>query len=317
MSEVQEQPVESQEVESQDEESSVTDSVEEVQDQLEGEQEESQEASEKKEEEVKAEAKNQLKKKLKAKIDGKEEEVELDFENDEELLRYVQKAKAFDKRAQEFTSLQKQVDKFLGDLKSNPASILKELGLNFDELAEKHLEQLVEEAKKSPEQIEREKLEAELKSMKEEKDRIAEEKEEAEMERLRNHYASQIETDIDQALSDSNSTLPRKNPFVIKRIAETMMLAIQNGMSDITPKQVIPLVEEQFKKDLQSMFAVMPEEVLEKLVGEDNFERVRKKRLQRNKKPISSASQISETGKKSEVGNKKEEVVDYSKFFGI
>jgi len=52
----------------------------------------------------------ELKKKLKIKVDGEEFEEELDFNDEEGLKRHIQKAKAFDKRAKEFSKYKADVD---------------------------------------------------------------------------------------------------------------------------------------------------------------------------------------------------------------
>ena len=225
----------------------------------------------------------ELKKKLKLKVDGEEFEEELDFNDEDRLKRALQKEKAFDKRSQEWASYQKQVNQFMEALKSNPGDVLRQMGHDLDELAYNHLQQAVEEAKKSPEQLAQEKMQKELEDLKAEKERLSKEKEEAELERLKNEEAAKIENDIKSALDDTETILPKKNPWVLRKVAETMILAIQNGYPEVTASQVIPLVEQQFMNDLQSMFDVFPEEVIEKVVKKQNLDRYRKKRLGRKK----------------------------------
>jgi len=221
----------------------------------------------------------ELKKKLKLKIDGQEFEEEIDFNDDENLKKHLQKSKAFDKRLKEFSGYKAQVDQLLEMLQNDPESLLEKMGYNVDDLAEKRLSRKIEEMKKTPEQIEREKMEKELEDLRKEKKKAEEDRQKAELERMRNEQAQAIENDISSALEDSKSMLPKNNPLVMQRIAQTMLMAMRNGYSEVTAKDVIPLVEKQWKEELNEFFNVLPEDTLEMLVGKQNFDRLRKKRL--------------------------------------
>lgn len=241
-----------------------------------------------------AEAK-ELKKKLKLKVDGQEFEEEIDFNDEESLKRHLQKSKAFDRRLKEFSTYKNQVDAALEMLQKDPETFLEKMGLNVDEFAEKRLSRKIEEMKKSPEQIAREKMEKELSDLREEKKRIEEDRQKIEIENLRNQAAQEIENDITSALDDVKSILPKKNPLVLQRIAQTMLLAMQNGYSEVTAKDVIPLVEKQWKQELNEFFSVIPEEALEMLVGKPNLDKYRKKKISsRPKVNTSTARQIAQ-----------------------
>lgn len=235
-----------------------------------------------------------LKKKLKLKVDGEDIEEELSWDDEETLKKHLQKSKAFDKRVKDFTNYKTQVDHLMDMLKNNPEEVLEKMGLNVDELAEKRLAKKVEELKKSPEQLEREKMQKELEDLRKEKKRIEEEKQQAELEKMRNEQAQKIETDIQTALDDSKSILPKKNPLVMQRVAQTMLLAMQQGYKDVTAKDVIPLVEKQWKQELNELFAVLPEETIEMLVGKNNLDRYRKKRISaaKSKPQTQTANQV-------------------------
>lgn len=233
-----------------------------------------------------------LKKKLILKVDGEEFEEEIDFSNDEELKKHYQKSKAFDKRAKEFSSYKSQVDQLLKMLEEDPESVLEKMGKDVDSLAEKRLTRKIEEMKKSPEQIEKEKMEKELKDLREEKKKSKETAEQFELERMRNEHAQQIETDISTALDSTKSILPKKNALVLQRISATMLMAMKNGYPDVTAKDVIPLVEKQWREELNEFFSVIPEETIEKLVGKDNLDRVRKTRVAQNKAKTLTAKQL-------------------------
>lgn len=275
------------------------------------------EAAEKSGEISKKEAKD-LKKKLKLKVDGQEIEEEIDFNDDEGLKKHLQKSRAFDKRLKEFSSFKSQVDTLLEQLKNDPESVLEKLGYNVDDMAAKRLERKVEEMKKSPEQLEKEKMAQELEDLRKEKKRIEEEKQQAELEKMRNEQAQQIETDISEALESAKSILPKNNPLVMQRVAQTMLMAMQNGYENVTAKDVIPLVEKQWREELNGLFNVLPEETLEMLVGKTNLDRYRKTRINANKpKPKTETAKqiVKDTGIKQQKENSKPEPKKFNKVF--
>jgi hypothetical protein len=232
-----------------------------------------------------------MKRKLKLKVDGEEIEEEFDFADDERMKRELQKARAFDKRAPEYANFKKQVDQLMEMLQKDPTSVLSQLGHNIDELAEGYLKRRIEEAKKSPQQLAQEKMEKELKEARSESEKLKKEKETAELEKLRNEHASMIEKDIQSSLEKAETILPKKNPWVLRQIAQTMLLAMKNGHPEVKVSDVIPFVETQFRDDLKSMFDIFPEEVIEKVVGKNNLDRIRKKRI-KEQKPTQTANQV-------------------------
>jgi hypothetical protein len=252
---------------------------------------------------TKQEAK-ELKKILKLKVDGQEFEEEVDFNDEEGLKKHLQKSKAFDKRLKEFSQYKSQVDSIIEQLKQDPESILEKLGLDVDQLAEKRLSRKVEEMKKSPEQIEREKMQKELEDLRKEKKSAEESREKSELERMRNEQAQKIEVDITDALDSAKSILPKKNPLVMQRVAQTMLMAMQNGYENVTAKDVIPLVEKQWRSELNEFFNVLPEETIEMLVGKENLSRYRKKQVSSNRPKVQTATakQVAkDTGTRQEV----------------
>jgi glutamyl/glutaminyl-tRNA synthetase len=224
-----------------------------------------------------------LKKKLKLKVDGEEFEEEVDWNNEDEIKKHYQKSRAFDKRVKEFTGYKSQVEQLLHMLENDPEALLEKMGKNVDEMAEKRLSRKIEEMKKSPEQLEREKMEKELKDLREEKKKALEDQQRAEEENLRNKTANEIENEIMSALDDAKSILPKKNPLVLQRISAAMLLAIKNGYPQVSVKDVIPLVEKQWKQELNEFFGVTSEEALEQLVGKANLDKYRKSKVSQKK----------------------------------
>jgi hypothetical protein len=178
---------------------------------------------------------------------------------------------------QEAAGLKKLYESEVSRLKQDPFSVLSELGLDPDQLAEMRIQQRIEEMKKSPEQVEREKIQAELQAAREESRKLKEERETEQFEKLKEQAAVQIETEIEQAL-DSHKTLP-KSRHIVKRIADSMLWAINNGYQDVTAEDVMPLVEKEWREEMSRLMDDSPEDVLEQLIGQRNIERLRAKRL--------------------------------------
>lgn len=244
----------------------------------------------------------ELKKKLKLKVDGREIEDEIDFNDEEGLKKRLQKAHGFDAKSREFATLKTQTEQLLKMLQEDPEGLLEKMGLNVDELAEKRLSRKVEEMKKSPQELEAEKMRKELEDLRTEKKKAEDARKQAELESMRNQQAQQIENDITSALDDAKSILPKKNPLVMQRVAQTMLMAMQRGYTGVTAKDVIPLVEKQWQQELNELFSVSSEEVIEKLVGQSNMDRYRKKRLANRPKGQTQTPKqvVKDTGKKVE-----------------
>lgn len=271
-----------------------------------------------------AELKKMLKS-LKVKYNGKEIDEELPFEipDDPKAIEYMKKqiqmSKLAQSKSQEFSKLQQEAVDFLKELKSNPRKVLSDpsIGIDLKKLAVEMIEEEVANSKKSPEQLEREKLETELKELKKEREKEKEESKTREFERLQKQELERYDVLMGQALEKSN--LP-KSPYIVKKMADYMLMAINAG-HDVTPDDVLPLVEEEMKSDLKEMFAIMPEDVIENFIGKDVFEKVRKKKLNKIKQSQPLATKTSTP----DVGQAKKEDSDASKlpkksfrdFFGV
>jgi len=244
--------------------------------------------------------------KLKLKVDGKEYDEELPFEIDEDnsqareyLTRQAQLAKASQKRMAEYGQLEKEVRSFIDELKKNPKKILSDpsIGVDIKKFAAQILEEEIENSRKSPEQLEKEKLENELRELKEQTKREKEEMSAKEFERLQEREYERYDQLMTNALEKTD--LP-KTPYTVKKIAEYMSMAVQNGL-DVTPEDVIPLVREEMTNDLKEMFAVMPEDVIESIIGKDVVGKLRKKQLAKAKQapPVPVKAAIKDVGQSS------------------
>lgn len=250
------------------------------------------------EQEAKEEEIRELKKKLKLKVNGKELEKEIDFNDEENLVKELQKAAAFDSKAEETAQYRKQLEAILGGLQSNPGALLAELGLDVDELAYNHLNRIVEEAQKSPEQIEQEKMKARLEELEAEREQLAQEKAHAEQERMKDEAAAQIQDQILGELDGYEGILSKDDPEVIGDIARAMYRYMQAGQ-DVDVKDVIPVVEERYLEKLRSRAQNWDEKTFNKIFGKKKMDELRKTRVKRKKAKTETARQIAETGVKT------------------
>jgi hypothetical protein len=222
------------------------------------------------------EVKNLIKE-FQLKVNGKVINKKIDLSDETNLRNELQLAAAARQSMQEAANLKKLYESEVSRLKQDPFSVLAELGLDPDQLAEMRIQQRIEEMKKSPEQIERERIQAELQAAREESRKLKEERESEQFEKLKEQAAAQIETEIEQAL-DAHKTLP-KSRHIVKRIADSMLWALNNGFDDVTAEDVMPLVEKEWRDEMSRLMDDSPEDILEQLIGQRNIERLRAKRL--------------------------------------
>jgi hypothetical protein len=190
---------------------------------------------------------------------------------------------------QEMAELKKIYSQEIDRLRNDPFSVLQELGIDPDELSYSHLEKKVLESQKSPEEQERDRLQKELEELRGKAKQDEERRIKAEQSRLQDQAAQQLDDEIDSAL-DEYKHLPR-SPRVVKHIASVMMWALDNGMPDVTVKDVLPTVEKELKKEISDIIENLPEEFIEEFIGQRGMDRLRKKRVaQATQQPKSAAN---------------------------
>lgn len=273
-------------------ENSLKEAAKEVMDTVEGaDADEDDDSEDEESDKPKEKKKAEEKKSWKLKVGGKEVEIK----DEQELLKRAQMGYSADEKWQEAAKIRKQVEGFLGELQSNPASALQKIGLDPDDFAERHIQSRIEEMEKSPEQLEREKLQKEIEDLRKQQEDSREQARQAEIQRMQDQYATQIENEITDALGNSKS-LP-KSPYVVKRMADMLILAMENGHKDISPKDILPVVEQDIKREISEMFSVMPEDMFEAVVGKETLNKYRKNRVKRAKKaPKTTVKDVKPTG---------------------
>lgn len=247
--------------------------------------------------------------KLTLKFNGKEFEEELPFDIDDnpEAIEYMKKqlqlAKLSQSKAQEYSQLESELKQFVEDLRKNPRKILSDerLGIDLKKIAAEILDEEIQNSQKTPEQIERDQLEAKLRALEEERDSEKEQRRKADMERLVQQKYEHYDTQLSKALDSSD--LP-KSPYIVKKMADLMILGVKNGLA-VDPSDVVPLVRDEMHNDLKEMFMSMPAEVISELIGE-GYDKVRKHRL-KNRTPAKNSAAVNAGNQKkvTDVGEAK------------
>ena len=176
-----------------------------------------------------------------------------------------------DHKAREYNQLENEVGAFINQLR-NPKTAKKALmdpriGMDIKELAAEILQEEIERSQKSPEQLRAEEAEAKLQEMLEEREREKRDNEARELERLTEREYERYDNLMSSAIESSD--LP-KSPYVVKKMTELMILAVENNI-DIDPKDVIPMIREEIQRDVSQMFGVMPAEMIEQILGKDTL----------------------------------------------
>lgn len=261
-----------------------------------------------------AKAAKSAKRKYKLKVDGEDFEEEFDASNEEEVVKALQLRKVANKRMGEKAQIEKDMRQLLEILKNDPDSVLQELGIDPDEHAKKRLQRKLDEMQKSPEQKEKEKFEAELKAAKEEADKLRKDKEQSDFQRMQDKYRQQFDVELDDALS-GDPDMP-KNSYVIKRITDLMIFAMENKMPGVKVKDIVPIVKQEIYGEWQQMFDNFTEDQLEKAWGKKNIDRVRKALLKKQRTVTPTAQTVQQTGasetkSQENQGVKKEKMKDF------
>lgn len=222
------------------------------------------------------------KRKFQIKANNKVRDVEVDLDNEEELKRYIEKAYGADEKFQEAAMTRKQAEALIELLKNDPLKVLShpDLGLDVKALAYKVINQELEEMSLTPEQKKLKEMEEKLKEYEENEKKTKEEKRKAELEKFELEQQQLLDEQITTALS--TTSLP-KSPYVVKRIADAMIEAFSMGYEDVTPEKVMPFVEQSVKRELSDMFGMLPDQVLEELVGKTRLDGYRKARVAKAK----------------------------------
>ena len=237
---------------------------------------------------------------FKIKVNGEERDVTLDWNNKEDIVRRLQMAEAGQGAMQRSAEMERNYEREIQGLMDNPWEALAELGFDVDELAEQRIQDRINQLQKSPEQVAAEARDTELEELRQRLKNEEQQRESFEFQKLQQEAEVDLDNQITDALS-STTELP-KSPYVVKRVADAMLMAMENGRDDVTAKDVLPWVEKEINEEMQELMSAMPDKLLEKYLGNKTIDRLRQGRLSKMKtQPV---GKMRETGKAAPVENK-------------
>lgn len=238
------------------------------------------------------EEKKQLKE-YKLKVNGREKTIKFDPSNDEEVIKYLQKAEASDSKFQEAAEVRKAAMQFIEELRKNPKKVLSDpnIGVDLKKFAEDIMNEAIQDMEKTPEQREREKLQRELEELKKQREDEKKAWEDKEFERLQAEHERQLETDISVALDVGG--LP-KTARTVKAMADYMMVALQNGI-ELTPQEIVPIVKNTTLGEFKEVVNSLSDDQLEDFLGKEVIGRLRKRSVAKAK-AVETANAVKPTG---------------------
>lgn len=255
-------------------------------------------------------------KEFQLKVGGKTYNKKIDLSDEAAIQRELQMAMAGRHAMQEKAELEKTYESEIRRLQERPWEVLEELGFDPLELSESKLREFVAEQQKSPEQVERERIERELVQARKEADELKRRQEEMEFAKLQQQAAAELENEIQTAL-DAHTTLP-KSPKTVMRIADALLWANDNGFPDASVNDVLPMVEDDIKREMNDFFSELPEEMFEAYINQKNLDRYRKSRLPKKKAPTNLNAAVKPTAdsiKKEEISEEPKKRMKAKDFF--
>lgn len=219
----------------------------------------------------------QLLKEFTLKVRGKEIKRTVDLSDEQFMRDQLQLAEVSKISMQESAELKRQYIKEMERLKSDPFSVLAEMGLDPEELSAGFIQKKIEEMKKSPEQLAAEQMQREMEALKEKLKAKEDAEKQLEMEKLNQQAVSSLNEEIDRAIS-GHKKLPN-SPLVRKKIADSMLWAMNNGFGDVTADDVVPLVEKELRQELGGLFEGLEDEAFEEWIGKERLAKARKKKV--------------------------------------
>lgn len=192
--------------------------------------------------------------KFKVRVD--DEDLEVD---EAELLKGYQTARSANKKFQEAAAQRKQVEEFIKLAKSDPAKVLKELGVDIRQFTERQLQEYVQEELLSPEQRELRDAKARLARYEADEKQAQEAAEQAKLEADSQAAYAEYDTKFKQALESAN--LPR-TPDTVRRMAIKQLAALNKGI-DVTAEDLAGLVRLDLEEEHKTLLGALDEDKLE------------------------------------------------------
>lgn len=235
-------------------------------------------------------------------VDGQEMEVD-----EKELTRGYAHNKAASKRMEEAAMSRKEAEQVLRMFKDNPRQAFQMLGTDARKFAEDLINDELREAMLSPEQRELKKYKSQVAQFESERRSAQESYEKEQMNNEINRQAESIQTEIIGTLETAG--LP-KTERTVGRMIYYMQSALQAGYN-VTPKDIIDQVKQDYVQDFKSMLGGLSEDQIELFLGNDLVRKVAKSTVKAEKKTMPVPKSVNQGIKQTE----KKKVMSPKDFF--
>lgn len=257
-------------------------------------------------------------KKLKIKVDAVESEESLPFEipDTEEARKFMteklQFAKKSHKTMQEKSMQDKMINAFFQDLRKDPRKVLSDpnVGIDFEGMVDNYVKEQLENAKKSPEQLQREESERKVRERESELERERNELRSEREAAVREKIQDQLESDVNKALEIND--IP-KTAHSIMKITDYMIAAHEQGRQ-LDAVSAAKIYQEDLQKDLAAMFDKLPIDKIKSLLGPKVLKEIAKANVAQVKK-TAPLKDVKDVGVKKPVEKKEETRQTQSSFF--
>lgn len=225
--------------------------------------------------------------KHKVKIDDETEE-EYSYED---LLKFAKENKRSQNRYYEADQMKHQAEELLALAKNDPKALLTHplIGQDLRKFANEIIAEAMEEELLNPDQKELRKTKRELDELRSLKQQQEEKANQEQEDTLRGQYEEDYSNQIVEALVEQG--LP-KTEYTIKRLAEYMLQAYNQGFKEVKAKDIAPLVKQDFIAEQNQIYSASDEEALLNLLGEDVIKKIVKGHLNKAKKEQKPSNQI-------------------------
>jgi len=238
--------------------------------------------------------------KFSLKVNGKTVEKEFDLSDKVAMQKELQMAAAGREAMQVKAEYEKALNTLVTRLKEDPLALAEELGLDADEMAAIRLQKKLDEAKKSPEQVEFEKMQKEIESYRKREQERELQLKDAESRKVQEEAIKELDEEIEQALN-SYTSLPKGSPIVMDLIAKNLSWAMDNfdkfgfdKPEDVRVEHILPTVEKDLTKYMNKFFEDIPMDLYNKYLGNKASENMRQQRIKSAKK-VNNISNVEKT----------------------
>lgn len=215
------------------------------------------------------------KKAYKFKIDDQEVTEEL---SDEDVTKYLQKAKGADKRFQEAATLKQQTERFYQMLKDQPLDLIEKLhGDKARQMMEERLWAKIQREQMNPQERELLETKERLQALEKEKKDFEAKQQQEQFTKLKLQHAQNFDKEIRDALAANGKPVTK---YAYARVAHYMLAAMNEGRQ-LTAKDAVPMMDTDLQADLRAMFETTNEDNILQLLGDGVLEKVRKADLKR------------------------------------